>query len=120
MVRFIASRPALLELKDSAPGCVLASFDERRIRAERVVRAHCLRLRVAASDVKMLKGAMRALLPSKTYIPMGAVAGRLRSVSPSPSAAVPRRRFVKWQLVSIAAALMTSIAGMQAVSFFYA
>ncbi len=120
MVRFVASRPALLELKSETAAGVLTGLEERRIRAARAARAHGLRLRVTVSDARTWQTALQAFLPAKTYIPMGAIAGRLRSVASSPVAEVPQRRHFEWRFVSIAAALVTLVAGVQAVSFFYA
>ena len=120
MVRFIASRSASLHIKQDTPGLALAGIEDRRRLASRVVRARRLRLCITAPDTKTWMGAIRTLLPVKTYIPMRAVAGRLRS-SPQPTFAVqPRQRPIDRRYVSMAmAALVTLLAGAQAVALLH-
>lgn len=122
MVRFIASRSASLHIKQDTPGLAFAGIEDRRRLASRVLRVRRLRLRVTTPDAKTWKAAMRALLPEKTYIPMRAVAGRLRPApqSASVSVALPRHRVIDRRYVSIAlAALVTLLAGAQAVAFLH-
>lgn len=119
MVRFIASRPAMLAASHDAAGSALPSFEERRARAARVIRVRCLRLRIEAREVRTLQSRIAAWLPAKTYIPMRAVAGRLRHVAASTQPARPRRRFLERRFVSIVTALVTLLAGVQAVSLLH-
>jgi len=119
MVRFIASRPAMLAARHDAVASGVPSFEERRTRAARVVRARCLRLRIEAPEARTLRSWIGTWLPAKTYIPMRAVAGRLRHVAPPAGAARPRRRFLERRFVSIVTALVTLLAGVQAVSFLH-
>lgn len=119
MVRFIATRSASLRLRQETPG--LARIEARRQYAARVVRARRLRLRIKSPDAKTWTETIQGLLPSRTYIPMRAVAGRMRSATP-PLTAIerPEGRIRGRRYMSIAmAALVTLLAGAQAVAFFH-
>lgn len=116
MVRFVASQPALLQLRQDTLDPAVAGRTERRMLAMRVARVRRLRLRIDTSDVGPFNSAMRKLLPpARIYIPMRGVAWRLRSVPANGTMTLPASR-VSRLYVSIVAALLTLLVGVQAIS----
>lgn len=120
MMRFIATQAALLRLRPGPSTSIFAGREERRLHTIRMARAGRLRLRIEANDKKTFLTALQKFLPEpKTYVPMRAVAGRLRPVPFTAAVAGPRMRLFSRRYVSIAAALMTLLAGVQAMSLLH-
>jgi hypothetical protein len=120
MTRFIATQAALLRLRPGPSTSIFSGREERRLHTIRMARAGRLRLRIEANDKKTFIGALRKFLPEpRTYVPMRAVAGRLRPVPSSVAVAGSTLRFLERRYVSIAAALVTLLVGVQAVSLLH-